>query len=645
MGGRQPGTPREGNAAAAAGGRAIAAAKPVSVRSSGRAPATIIRRPAGNAGSAVQPPPRRGDRAAWANRLLKEERRAEAAHAIIAEKRLALVEHQRRRGEADRLRQMHAAELAEAEDSHPPRMQKLQELEASLRESLAMAQAGIADEQQKRREMLIVLEAKVREVQARHARLTALEAQHAQQGAEWAELAGRARVAREAKAKAKTKEDAWNQLLAENVLLARRLHNEYLSLKGNIRVFCRVRPPLPSEEGELLRLDLGEDTIAVHSGPQRNVTGLSEHSNSWDFSFDQVFAHDSAQADVFDEISLLVQSALDGYRVAIFAYGQTGSGKTYTMQGPPGERSAAGVENTGMIPRAVDLVFAEVEALRKSGWIFEVQVTLLEIYNEAINDLLSASASAGGAASSSALASSAPAPLPNPSCPAGRDGWLTAQQPDGVGRCDTGGGASLPQQRSAGELGLPPSHRESATDAATVHSLLRRAMRERHTAATLSNDRSSRSHAVLQLSLVGRCEVEGCRRDVEGLLSFVDLAGSERVEKSGATGERLREAQHINRSLSALGDVVEALAKRGQGSKNCGQHVPYRNSRLTRLLKDSLGGDSKALMFVNISPHLEHLGETLSSLRFASKVHGCNVGVARRHLTDGGGGGPPRGPP
>lgn len=244
-----------------------------------------------------------------------------------------------------------------------------------------------------------------------------------------------------------------------------------------------------------------------------------------------------------------------------------------------------GSTEVGVIPRSIDLIFAEAAAMRQKGWTFDVHVSYLEIYNEVVRDLLPA-----------------------------------ARQPESPGNVSNLAGRQVP-----------------VTAAGEVHALLRRAAKDRHVAATNCNEHSSRSHTVCQLSLTAKRKTDTAEEELRGLLSFVDLAGSERVEKSGATGERLREAQHINRSLSALGDVIEALVKRGQhGSPSTApKHIPYRNSKLTMLLKDSLGGESKALMFVNVSPCLQHLPETLSSLRFASKVHGCNIGVAARNAKDG----------
>eukprot|EP00435_Cladocopium_sp_Y103_P022094 s3122_g5.t1 len=370
------------------------------------------------------------------------------------------------------------------------------------------------------------------------------------------------------------------QVLEENVPCARRLHNSYLNLKGNIRVFCRFRPRLRHETEEAKVAFHDEQRITLQSEMLKSVTGLSEHCNSYDFHFDQVFGPQASQSEIFEELSLLVQSALDGYKVAIFAYGQTGGGKTYTMDGDHSEQMTGDLcrAGAGVIPRSVDLIFQEVEELRSKGWDFELTCTLLEVYNEFVFDVLAPRESKERSAH-------------------GTDSRQAVEQ--------------FTTRR--------------VQEASQLHRLLAKAARERHTASTACNDRSSRSHALFQLALEGTQANSSAR--CSGLLSFVDLAGSERVVASQVQGERLREAQYINRSLSALGDVIEALKR-----KKSGGHVPYRNSRLTMLLKDSLGGDAKALMFVNVSMCLGHLPETLSSLRFASKVHACEVGLPSRRF-------------
>lgn len=516
--------------------------------------------------------------------FLVQQKRQEELEAKMAASRAAKAACQNRRASAGSVALQHHAELQEAELSHPTRMTELHEVTASLRHHLQLTSENELTESALLEQLERGILAKEQEVQQRREQLEALEER--QRGHNLANRAVLQQIhavqqsKREAQAATASQED-----LARNVVFMRQLHNEYLSLKGNIRVFCRIRPFSGHGDDRELRLEVAEDaaSVVVHSGPLRNVTGSTTHSNSWSFAFDHIFRPQASQADVFEEVALLVQSALDGYKVAIFAYGQTGSGKTHTMEGRD--------EDRGMIPRTVDLIFQEVREMQRSGWNFEVRVSALEVYQEQVRDLL------------------------KPGRPASP-------------------GTRMKKESSGAE---PERTRVMTGDAAAVHSLLKRCAKERRTAATEANDRSSRSHAVFQLHLCGRCTVGEQSRAVEGLLSFVDLAGSERIEKTHAEGDRLKEAQFINKSLSALGDVVEALARRSQAKSSAAAvHVPYRNSKLTTLLRDSLGGDSKTLMVVNVSSVQSNLGETLSSLRFASKVHGCSIGVATRQVIESG---------
>lgn len=151
--------------------------------------------------------------------------------------------------------------------------------------------------------------------------------------------------------------------------------------------------------------------------------------------------------------------------------------------------------------------------------------------------------------------------------------------------------------------------------------MLRSANKRRATAATDANERSSRSHSVFTIKIKGNNQKSGELK--AGLLNLVDLAGSERIGSSHATGARLKETQAINKSLSCLGDVIYSIARKLNNGQN--NHVPYRNSKLTYLLKNSLQGNSKTLMFVNILPLLKNFGETLNSLRFATKVNRTKV--------------------
>jgi len=543
-----------------------------------------------------------GEKAAWANALWELQERTEGLQC-----RLAAAQSRGRTLRA-RMAELDAASLSSLEEMrtfHAAQLVIVDEKAAQRRSELEAQSAEVCNYRGKAERMASGLQAKEEQILRGGQQLADLQARREALIREGEERVARTRALGLARARLELKllRDG-TEVLSGNVSRARLIHNEYLSLKGNIRVFCRFRPMLEGEAllSPPLKVDLRDDSqLTVHSGLTKSVTGMSEHSSAWDFTFDRIFGQDADQTSVFEEISLLVQSALDGYRVAIFAYGQTGSGKTYTMEGPQQELSEAA--DMGMTPRAVDLIFAEVKELRQKGWAFELHASMLEVYNDAVRDLL-------------------------PTRP-------------GTAQSSTRG--ETPRAMELGETGEDwVARRVRVENASTVHALLRRAARERHVAATACNDRSSRSHAIFQLHISGSRLVDGNCEEVSGQLSLVDLAGSERVEKSGVSGERMREAQCINRSLSALGDVVEALARRGQqnesrsaGGAGAGActHIPYRNSRLTMLLKSSLGGDAKALMFVNASPSAQHLQETLSSLRFASKVHACTVGVARRNAS------------
>ena len=382
-------------------------------------------------------------------------------------------------------------------------------------------------------------------------------------------------------------------------VLRRKLHNEVQELKGNIRVFTRVRPnKQPAAEGEaspegaaIVQPAMPEPgtlcTALNLAGEARTaVDGTAGKAKTYSFAFDRVLGQQSSQEQAFEDVSDLVQSSLDGYNVCVFAYGQTGSGKTYTMEGPEETEPAAGggiAPSAGVVTRSVHQVFSSIEEMRPLGWEFEVKAEFLEIYNETIRDLLSTKASAAAVSHEIKAVRNA-------------DGELSVEVP-----------------------GLTSVVVSSATDIAP---LLARAARQRRTAATNCNARSSRSHSVFRLAVSGRHAESGEERTSR--INLIDLAGSERLAVSGATGDRLKEAQNINKSLSTLGDVIVSLA-------NKDKHVPYRNSKLTRLLQDSLAGHSKVLMLACVAPGEVHRSETLCSLRFAAKVNACEIGTAKKN--------------
>ncbi|KAJ4986728.1 kinesin motor domain-containing protein [Stagonosporopsis vannaccii] len=364
-----------------------------------------------------------------------------------------------------------------------------------------------------------------------------------------------------------------HEKLRQEETLRRKLFNQVQELKGNIRVMCRVRPAHATEADpakiSFPDADTDSKEVAIQ-GPEKTSATGKDITAAYQYSFDRVFGPKSQNIEVFDEISQLVQSALDGYNVCIFCYGQTGSGKTYTMSSAD-----------GMIPLATAQIYAEAKRLEEKGWHYKIEGSFIEVYNETYNDLL------------------------------GRSEDLDKKKVEV--RHDPVKKQTNLENTVSMELDGPDRVKE----------LLKTADKNRTVAATKANMRSSRSHSVFILKLVGTNDITGERS--EGTLNLVDLAGSERLEHSKVEGARLKETQNINKSLSCLGDVINAL-----GSAKEGAHIPYRNSKLTYLLQYSLGGNSKTLMFVMVSPLQAHLQETVTSLKFATKVHNTHIGTAKK---------------
>ncbi|XP_014508699.1 kinesin-like protein KIN-14J isoform X2 [Vigna radiata var. radiata] len=355
----------------------------------------------------------------------------------------------------------------------------------------------------------------------------------------------------------------YHVVLAEN----RKLYNEVQDLKGNIRVYCRIRPFLPGQNQSHTTIEfVGDDGELVVSNPLKQGK-----ENRKLFKFNKVFGQATSQEEVFKDTQPLIRSVLDGYNVCIFAYGQTGSGKTYTMSGP----GLSSKSDWGVNYRALHDLF-HISQTRRSSIVYEVGVQMVEIYNEQVRDLLSSNG------------------------PQKRLGIWNTTQPNG--------------------LAVPDASMHSVNSMADVLELMNTGLMNRATSATALNERSSRSHSVLSVHVRGTDLKTNTL--LRGCLHLVDLAGSERVDRSEATGDRLKEAQHINKSLSALGDVIFALSQKSS-------HVPYRNSKLTQLLQSSLGGQAKTLMFVQLNPDVASYSETVSTLKFAERVSGVELGAAR----------------
>jgi kinesin family member C1 len=359
--------------------------------------------------------------------------------------------------------------------------------------------------------------------------------------------------------------------------LRRQMHNCIQELRGNIRVYVRTRPFLPGDgQATESAIDVSPDGESLAIMDQRN-------SASHGFKFDKVFPPSSGQAIVFDEVSDFVQSALDGYHVCLFSYGQTGSGKTHTMQG------CGHGAMRGIIPRAVEQILGQAKQLNTQKWNFTISASFLEIYNEDLKDLLVSMSTKRAAA---------------------RQQEKLAIKRNREGKSYVEGLTEVPIDTDGMEQ---------------LANLMDVASRARSVASTKMNAQSSRSHSVFMLHMRGHNEESGAI--VHGALNLCDLAGSERLDRSGAGADakRLKETQAINKSLSCLGDVFNALATGAS-------HVPYRNSKLTYLLQDCLSGDGKALMFVNLSPTTASSNESLCSLRFAQRVNQVELGKATKNI-------------
>ncbi|XP_014639427.1 PREDICTED: kinesin-like protein KIF17 isoform X2 [Ceratotherium simum simum] len=281
------------------------------------------------------------------------------------------------------------------------------------------------------------------------------------------------------------------------------------------------------------------------------------------FTFDGAYSVDHFTEQIYNEIAYpLVEGVTEGYNGTIFAYGQTGSGKSFTMQGladPPSQR--------GIIPRAFEHIFESVQCAENTK--FLVRASYLEIYNEDVRDLLGA---------------------------------------------DTKQKLELKEHPEKGVY-VKGLSMHTVHSVAQCERIMEMGCKNRSVGYTLMNKDSSRSHSIFTISIeIYAVDERGKDHLRAGKLNLVDLAGSERQSKTGATGERLKEATKINLSLSALGNVISALV-----DGRC-RHIPYRDSKLTRLLQDSLGGNTKTLMVACLSPADNNYDETLSTLRYANRA-------------------------
>uniref|UniRef100_A0A914IAI8 Kinesin-like protein n=1 Tax=Globodera rostochiensis TaxID=31243 RepID=A0A914IAI8_GLORO len=371
---------------------------------------------------------------------------------------------------------------------------------------------------------------------------------------------------------------------------------EKIAIKSSssVRVAVRIRPQSVHERVQ----NVPQCLTVTHGKPQLTI------GREKTFTYDYVFDQQTPQEIVYEKcVEELVESSFDGYNATVFAYGQTGSGKTYTM----GTSFEIDQTNTGIIPRAVEQLFDGIyerrEAARKAGKVipsFEVSVQFIELYNEELIDLLS----------------------PDRDCSAS---------------------ITIHEDPKRHEIYLRGVSSRSVTSPGSILAALKAGALSRTTAATKMNQQSSRSHAIFTVNVKQtrivpvnddldhhdsnsfdddeecaekRTDSETELETLQAKFHFVDLAGSERLKRTGATGDRAKEGISINSGLLALGNVISALG----GAKGRVGHVPYRDSKLTRLLQDSLGGNSRTLMIACASPNEPDQAETLSSLNYANRA-------------------------
>ncbi|EAR95984.2 kinesin motor catalytic domain protein (macronuclear) [Tetrahymena thermophila SB210] len=338
----------------------------------------------------------------------------------------------------------------------------------------------------------------------------------------------------------------------------------------NIQVLVRIRPLNSREKAEgatpCMQVDKSNPTTVIIDGKSYN--------------YDYITGSETTQEDIFHIVGKPVALAwLEGYNACIFAYGQTGAGKTFTMQGKGLIEEGAESPNRGLQPRVFDYVFGLINSLKKENPENEYLITCnyLEIYNEQIMDLL---------AEQKHDANAKPVQL------------------------------SVREDLKKGVY-VENLCEEVANSSEDAINLLIKGASARHVGATKMNADSSRSHSVFSLNFQSKIVSNGMIHVKNSKLHFVDLAGSERQKSTGAAGDRLKEASNINKSLTVLGLVINALVESANGKS---RHIPYRDSKLTFILKDSLGGNSRTFMIAACSEANTQFQETLSTLKFAQRA-------------------------
>lgn len=364
------------------------------------------------------------------------------------------------------------------------------------------------------------------------------------------------------------------------------------SVDTTIKVLLRIRPPtspsplplsstipsppLPSSHATGTICDISNGNLNISDD---RTIGVKLDYNTKDFYFSKVFDTSCEQKEIFNNVIDAVNSSIDGYNASILSYGQTNSGKTYTMEGSftsslLSNNASNRIESLGIIPRTIDHIYDMINMYKSKDddVDYEIIVSYYEIYCEKCKDLLN------------------PDVNDNMKIRENKHGWYMKELTE-----------------------------VSCQTKEDVYSVLEKGCYNRKTSSTFMNADSSRSHRIFTISIIKSNKTSNLSR--KSTLFLVDLAGSEKVGKTGAVGIRLEEAKNINKSLSTLGQVISSLCD------NICTHIPYRDSKLTCLLKECLGGNSKTILIICISPEVIHLPETISTLRFGERARKVKLTV------------------
>lgn len=348
------------------------------------------------------------------------------------------------------------------------------------------------------------------------------------------------------------------KIIKEEETRRKHLHNKFQELLGNIRVYCRIRP----SDSCCLKVSHDDKLIVpIENLSEKLTKTLETHVKC--FIFDKVFPMNADQESVFGSVDSLITSCVDGYNVCIMAYGQTGSGKTFTMVGSD--------DNPGINKRAIQQLLTMCST--RNQWKYSLTLSMSEIYQEEIYDLLKTPV------------------VPETTNPGKNSHVKVFSNKDS-------------------DIVLHGLSEREVEDEAGIYELLKIGEINRNVGSTLLNISSSRSHLILFIKIKGISEVQGITS--RGTLTLCDLAGSENIFKAGTSGTKFQEATSINKSLTTLGRVFDSLRKN--------QKPAYRDSKLTHILKPTLGGDSKCLLLVNVRSESEHVHETLGALYFGQNA-------------------------